>query len=66
MYDVKSFDNAIGKAKEMIDFTETLCIVSSDHAHTMTIGGYGLRGANIFGLGELWSEQDDEDIFISK
>ena len=66
LYDVKALDNAVGKAKDMIDFSETLCIVTADHSHTFTIGAYGLRGANIFGLGEIWSVEDDEDAFIRK
>lgn len=64
LYDVKALDDAVGNAKNMIDFAETLFIVSADHSHTFSIGSYGLRGSNLFGLGEMWSEQDDENAFI--
>ena len=41
---------AIKKATEMVDLKETLIIVTADHGHTMTIGGYQSRGADIRGI----------------
>ena len=40
---------AIKKATTMVDLQETLIIVTADHGHTMTIGGYQSRGADIRG-----------------
>ena len=41
---------AIKKATTMVDLQETLIIVTADHGHTMTIGGYQSRGADIRGM----------------
>ncbi|KRT84627.1 hypothetical protein AMK59_891 [Oryctes borbonicus] len=43
------FHKAIQTAVEMTDEEDTLIVVTSDHAHTMSISGYGVRGNNIFG-----------------
>lgn len=43
------FDEAIITALRMVDTSETLVIVTSDHAHTMTISGYPRRGNDILG-----------------
>lgn len=66
LYDFKAFDNSIGKAKELVNLNETLVIVSADHSHTFTIGGYGRRGDSVFGVGTADTEDDDENVFIRK
>nr|XP_022916369.1 alkaline phosphatase-like [Onthophagus taurus] len=43
------FSKAIDKALEMTDEKETLIVVTSDHAHVMTVSGYARRGNDIFG-----------------
>ncbi|XP_050540533.1 alkaline phosphatase-like [Daktulosphaira vitifoliae] len=41
--------NAVEKALQLTNSSETLIVVTSDHAHTMTLNGYPHRGADIFG-----------------
>ena len=43
------FDLAIQKAAEMVNLEETLIVVTADHGHTMTMGGYQTRGVDIRG-----------------
>lgn len=38
--ETKEFSNAIRLAKDMSDESDTMIVVSADHAHTMTINGY--------------------------
>ncbi len=44
-----AFANAVGVADEMTDENDTLIVVTADHSHTMTIGGYPTRGNPILG-----------------
>ncbi|RNA02319.1 alkaline tissue-nonspecific isozyme [Brachionus plicatilis] len=43
------FDDAIGKSLKMVSLDNTLVVVSADHSHVFTIGGYAVRGNPIFG-----------------
>ena len=43
------FSKAIAKAAAITDEEDTLIVVTSDHAHTMTISGYPQRSESIFG-----------------
>lgn len=43
------FSKAIAKAVALTDESDTLIVVTSDHAHTMSISGYAQRTESIFG-----------------
>ncbi|XP_048810610.1 intestinal-type alkaline phosphatase-like [Lagopus muta] len=44
------FDTAIERAGELLDEADTLTVVTADHSHVFSFGGYTLRGTSIFGL----------------
>ncbi|MEO7824761.1 MAG: alkaline phosphatase [Paraperlucidibaca sp.] len=48
--DTQAFDAAIKKADEMTNDSDTLIVVTADHSHTLTIGGYPFRNNPILGL----------------
>lgn len=45
------FSKAVQKAVDMTSQEDTLIVVTSDHAHTMSYSGYAERGGDIFKLG---------------
>ena len=47
--DTLALDAAVTMAKWLTDDQDTLTIVTADHSHTMTIGGYPDRGVDILG-----------------
>ncbi|XP_032049585.1 intestinal-type alkaline phosphatase-like [Aythya fuligula] len=47
------FDHAISKASSLTDEADTLTVVTADHSHVFSFGGYLLRGTSIFGLAPL-------------
>ncbi|XP_025926787.1 intestinal-type alkaline phosphatase isoform X2 [Apteryx mantelli] len=44
------FDRAIERAGALTDEAQTLTVVTADHSHVFSFGGYTLRGSSIFGL----------------
>ncbi|NXR63183.1 PPBI phosphatase, partial [Rhadina sibilatrix] len=44
------FDRAIERAGVLTDEAETLTVVTADHSHVFSFGGYTLRGSSIFDL----------------
>lgn len=44
------FSEAIQRAVDLTNPEDTLIVVTSDHAHTMTLAGYPVRGNDILGL----------------
>lgn len=48
--DAIAFDQAIKVADDLTSDNDTLIIVTADHSHTMTIGGYPFRNNPILGL----------------
>nr|XP_020028384.1 intestinal-type alkaline phosphatase-like [Castor canadensis] len=50
------FDSAIEKASQLTSERDTLTLVTADHSHVFTFGGYTLRGTSIFGLAPFKAE----------
>ncbi|ESN96159.1 hypothetical protein HELRODRAFT_185068 [Helobdella robusta] len=50
LIDTLSFDEAIRVALNMTNDNETLVVVTADHSHTLTLGGYGLSTESILGF----------------
>lgn len=44
------FSKAIQKAVDITNEEDTLIVVTSDHAHTMSYAGYAQRGSDVFGF----------------
>ena len=50
LHETMVLDEAVEKALSLVDSKDTLVIVTSDHSHTMSMGGYQSRGSDIRGL----------------
>jgi len=50
LHDTLAFARAVETALEKVDLDETLVVVTADHDHTLTMGGYPVRGNPILGL----------------
>lgn len=48
--DAVALSDAVRKAMEMVDLSETLILVTADHSHVFTMAGYPRRGNPILGL----------------
>lgn len=57
--DTIELSNAVRAALERIDLDETLVVVTADHGHTLSMGGYPVRGNPI--LGKV-VENDDQGV----
>lgn len=60
LHEVLALDHAINETLRILanDLDETLLIVTSDHAHTLTLSGYAPRGSSIFGIAQ--NSKDDQ------
>jgi alkaline phosphatase len=48
--ETREFARAVEAVLEMVDLDETLVLVTADHSHVFTMGGYATRGNDILGL----------------
>lgn len=53
------FAEAVQAATQVTDEDDTLIVVTSDHAHTMTLSGYSTRGTDVLGLNSMMSDVDN-------
>lgn len=49
LHEAVEMDQAIGRAGAMTSQRDTLTVVTADHSHVFTFGGYTPRGNSIFG-----------------
>lgn len=50
LLEAQAFARAVETALEIVDLDETLILVTADHSHVFTMGGYATRGNPILGL----------------
>lgn len=50
------FDKAIQRAGELTNEADTLTVVTADHSHVFSFGGYTLRGSSIFGMRRTYTD----------
>ncbi|XP_063329677.1 alkaline phosphatase, tissue-nonspecific isozyme [Pelmatolapia mariae] len=60
LHEAVEMDRAIGRAGLLTTAHETLTIVTADHSHVFSFGGYTPRGNTIFGLAPMLSDVDQK------
>ncbi|NXR25931.1 PPBT protein, partial [Cinclus mexicanus] len=58
LHEAVELDRAIGLASRLTSTQDTLSVVTADHSHVFTFGGYTPRGNPIFGLAPMQSDVD--------
>ncbi|NXG02897.1 PPBT protein, partial [Sakesphorus luctuosus] len=58
LHEAVELDRAIGLATRLTSVWDTLSVVTADHSHVFTFGGYTPRGNPIFGLAPMQSDVD--------
>ncbi|MBN3315746.1 PPBT protein, partial [Atractosteus spatula] len=58
LYETMLLDEAVERAALLTSESNTLTVVSADHSHTLSLGGYTDRGNPIFGFGYQVSDVD--------
>lgn len=49
LYEAVELDRAIGRAAELTSELDTLTVVTADHSHVFSFGGYSVRGNPVLG-----------------
>ncbi|KAM4740599.1 alkaline phosphatase, tissue-nonspecific isozyme isoform 1-T2 [Anableps anableps] len=60
LYEAVEMDRAIGRAGLLTTTEDTLSVVTADHSHVFSFGGYTHRGSSIFGLAPKLSDIDQK------
>ncbi|XP_017264389.1 alkaline phosphatase-like [Kryptolebias marmoratus] len=60
LHEAVEMDRAIGRAGLLTSVYDTLTVVTADHSHVFTFGGYIRRGNSIFGLASMVSDIDQK------
>ncbi|RXM95705.1 Alkaline phosphatase, partial [Acipenser ruthenus] len=60
LHEAVQMDIAVGKAGVLTSEEDTLTVVTADHSHVFTFGGYTHRGNSIFGLAPMLSDVDNK------
>ncbi|KAM9035271.1 alkaline phosphatase, tissue-nonspecific isozyme isoform 2-T2 [Sarcophilus harrisii] len=60
LHEAVEMDRAIGLAGALTSENDTLTVVTADHSHVFTFGGYTRRGNSIFGLAPMLSDRDNK------
>ncbi|KAK9519438.1 hypothetical protein VZT92_022167 [Zoarces viviparus] len=63
LYETVEFDRAIGRAAELTSELDTLSVVTADHSHVFTVGGYSARGNSVLGVSRVLA--DDQKHFTT-
>uniref|UniRef100_A0A8C4KNL8 Alkaline phosphatase n=1 Tax=Dromaius novaehollandiae TaxID=8790 RepID=A0A8C4KNL8_DRONO len=58
LHEAVELDRAVGLAARLTSPRDTLTVVTADHSHVFTFGGYTPRGNPIFGLAPMQSDVD--------
>ncbi|XP_071775723.2 alkaline phosphatase-like [Centroberyx gerrardi] len=58
LHDTISLDEALGRTARLTNEEETLTVLTADHGHTLSLGGYTERGTDIFGFAPVVSDTD--------
>ncbi|KAK5602760.1 hypothetical protein CRENBAI_026665 [Crenichthys baileyi] len=60
LHEAVEMDRAIGRAGLLTSTHDTLSVVTADHSHVFSFGGYTHRGNTIFGLSPMLSDVDQK------
>lgn len=63
--DAQEFAEAVAAADALTRDADTLIIVTADHGHTMSLGGYGRKGGDILGLAEIIGEDGAPKLLLA-
>ncbi|KAA0707644.1 Alkaline phosphatase [Triplophysa tibetana] len=60
LYEAVEMDRAITRAGLLTSLYDTMTVVTADHSHVFSFGGYTQRGNSIFGLAPMVSDVDQK------